>query len=84
MEVKLITGWQKWYMLYSIWFMALLAMLPDIYNMAITMGVLNETTVPPLLSYSMKVVALCGMAARLIKQKKLEYDAEIEAGSKEP
>lgn len=72
MKITFIDNAKLWYKMYSVWFMALLGMLPDIFNLAITSGLFSAENAPEKLSYLMKVVAFLGIVSRLIKQKVAE------------
>lgn len=76
MKIQLIENWQQFYRLYSIWFFAFIAILPDVFNLAVSYGLLESENAPESLSYSLKVVAFLGALARLIKQQKLILESQ--------
>lgn len=74
MKLELITNWNKAYKLYSIWFFAVLGLAPDIFNLAVQMGVIDSTSAPAILTRLINTVAFLGAVTRLVKQKQLELD----------
>ncbi|BAW19174.1 hypothetical protein [Ralstonia phage RP31] len=71
LELELIDGWKKFYAMYSIWFFAILGLLPDLFNLAIQNGVITSASAPELLTRAINVIAFVGAASRLVKQKVL-------------
>lgn len=69
--LELADDWRKFYTMYSVWFFAILGAAPDLYNLAVTSGLLTSTTTPPLLAHIINIIAFVGAASRLIKQKRL-------------
>lgn len=76
----LVTGWHKFYKMYSIWFFALLGSAPDLYNLAISSGVIDAGSAPALLTRIINIIAFVGAASRLLKQKKLTEGETNEGG----
>lgn len=71
-KVQLISNWKQFYKFYSFWVSVVIAVLPDLVNLAIEHGVITSDQIPGWFSYSMKVMTFIWLAARLIKQKSLE------------
>lgn len=76
MQLQLIEGWQKFYKMWSVWAMILIAVLPELYNAALAAGILTDEQAPQTLSYLVKIVAFIGIATRIIKQAKLEAERQ--------
>lgn len=74
--MQLISNWQQFYKMWSIWAMAAIAVLPEIYNAAVELGLLDDTIAPKSLSYTLKLLAFIGIVARLIKQAALQMQTE--------
>jgi hypothetical protein len=70
MNIQLIEGWPKFYKLYSVWVIAALAALPDIYNVCLTAGFFEGTSVPELYARATNIIGVGGVILRLIKQQK--------------
>ena len=80
--LSLIDNWHNFYKMYSIWFYTILGLAPDIYNQAISSGLLTSDSAPPLLTRIINGIAFAGAVSRLIKQKKLE--TEVAENSEKP
>ena len=76
MKIELVDEWRKWYAMYSIWAFILLGALPDVYNLAIQFNVISGDNAPANLARTVNMVAFLGALGRMMKQKKLELDAE--------
>lgn len=76
MKFELIENWKKAYSFYSMWFFVLLGMAPDIFNLAVSMGVIDSTSAPAILTRLINIVAFLGALTRLLKQKQLELEQE--------
>ncbi len=76
MKIELVDEWRKWYAMYSIWAFILLGALPDVYNLAIQFNVISGDNAPAILARTVNMVAFLGALGRMMKQKKLELDAE--------
>ena len=76
LELELIDGWKKFYAMYSIWAFILLGALPDIYNLAVQFNIITGDSAPAFLARAVNTVAFLGAVGRMMKQKKLEMDAE--------
>lgn len=81
---SLIDGWHKFYKMYSIWFYTILGLAPDIYNQAVSSGVIDSTDAPQLLVRIINGIAFAGAVSRLIKQKTLEEKAAQDSGQTPP
>lgn len=75
LKIQLIEEARKWYAMYSIWAFVLLGAMPDIYNLAIQFNLLTGDSAPAFLARTINTIAFLGAMARLVKQKKLELDA---------
>lgn len=75
-NIVLVDDANKWYKLYSIYAFIAIGLAPDLYNLAIETGYLTAETAPAALSRLINTMAFIGGALRLVKQKKLELDAE--------
>ena len=76
MKIELVKEANKWYAMYSIWAFILLGAIPDLYNLAVQFNLLAGDDAPAFLARTINMVAFMGAALRLVKQKKLELDAE--------
>lgn len=74
MKLELIANWNKAYKLYSMWFFVILGLAPDIFNMAVQMGVIDSTGAPAILTRIINTIAFLGAVTRLVKQKQLELE----------
>lgn len=74
MKFEFIDDWKKAYTLYSMWFFVLLGMAPDIFNLAVSMNVIDSASAPAILSRLINLIAFLGAVTRLLKQKKEELD----------
>lgn len=74
MKLELIANWNKAYKLYSMWFFVILGLAPDIFNLAVQMGVIDSTSAPAILTRLINTVAFLGAVTRLVKQKQLELE----------
>lgn len=75
-KVQLIDNWKSAWRFASIWMMAAMAIMPELYNLAISMGVLSEDTSPGALVRLMQIMSFLGIAIRMIKQKMPEIESE--------
>lgn len=69
MQVQLIAEWKHFYKLYSIWFFAIIFLMPDLYNLAIQNHLFEGDHAPALFSRLINLVAFAGAAMRLVQQK---------------
>jgi hypothetical protein len=72
MKFQLIAEWKSFYKMYSVWFMVILGMLPEIHNALIASGLFEGTEIGELFSTLTKAVAFFGVMSRLIQQAKVE------------
>lgn len=68
-ELVLIEDWRKCWKLYSVWFFAILMAAPELYNAAISAGLLSQEQVPGLFSKLMSLVSFLGLVSRVVAQK---------------
>jgi len=71
-----ITEWNKFYKLYSVWFFAIIAILPEIHALALEYSIMNGDAIDGNLNNAIKTLAFLGAASRLIKQKVEERKAD--------
>jgi hypothetical protein len=71
----IIENWRHAWRYYSVWAMAVLVALPDLYNALLAAGLLEAEAMPPLASWSIRIVAIVGLVVRFIKQKRPEPPA---------
>lgn len=71
MKLQLVADAGKWWKMYSIWAFAFIAVLPDIWNLVVSSGLLEDTQVGQKLNAIIKIATIIGAAVRLIKQAKL-------------
>lgn len=64
--IKLKEAWKLW----SVQIFVLIAAIPDIYNAVANLGWLDET--PPELKWVIRSLAVVGIVARIVKQKKVD------------
>lgn len=72
MKIELVGNWKEMYKMYSIWAMAVLGSIGDIYNILLQAGLLEGTALPETYVRIMNAVAVAGVIARLIKQRALD------------
>lgn len=65
--MKLIDDWKRSHKLLSIWVFAAIGAFPDIYQAIVELGWSNE--LPEFAKWSLRVLAVIGIAFRLIKQE---------------
>ena len=80
-EVELIDDAKKFYKLYSIWFFAILGLLPDLYNLAVQDGLISGSNAPALLARAINIIAFIGAASGLVKQKVATEEADPAAAA---
>jgi hypothetical protein len=76
LDKHLVDEWRAAWKMYSLWFFATLALIPDLYNLALSSGLLEGTSAPVLVTRAINAVAFLGAASRLIKQKAVIMAAE--------
>ncbi len=76
MNLQLVAEWKKAYAMYSIWAFAILGLLPDLYNLAISTGLFTSDEAPVALSRVINLVAFFGAASRLVQQKVIAQEVE--------
>lgn len=76
MKLQLIDQAGKWYSMYSIWFFALLGVMPELYNLAVSYNMVSGEAAPAVLARAINTIAFVGAVSRLIKQKKLALESE--------
>lgn len=74
-KVELIDGWKNAYRFYSFWASVIIAVMPDLLNLAISHEIIKAEEIPQWFSYTLKVSTFGWMAARLIKQEGLRQQA---------
>ena len=69
---KLIEDWRQAWKYYSVWALAVLVALPDLYNALLAAGLLEADAMPPMAAWSVRIVAIAGLVVRFVNQKKPE------------
>lgn len=64
----LIADWRQGYKFYSAWALALLAVMPDVYNALLAAGLLDAEVMPEAASWAVRLVAILGIVSRFISQ----------------
>lgn len=82
MKLQLIDGWKKAYAMWSVWFMVLMGITPELYNTAESMGLFQGDGVSEQLSAIMKILAFLGIVSRLVKQQSITVAAAADAALK--
>lgn len=77
-KIKLIEGWGQFYKFYSFWMSVIVAVAPDLLNLAIKQEILTVEQIPEWFSYTLKMLTFCWMAARLVKQQSLATATTVE------
>lgn len=72
MKIELVGNWKQLTRTWSLYGIALLGVLPDLWNLAVSMELFTGTDVPQQFSYMVKVVMFVVGAIRIIKQTGLE------------
>lgn len=72
MRPRLIDDWQRAWRLMSVWAFALVGIAPDLHAGVVAMGWLDDPAVPPAFVWTLRGLAVMGVAARLIRQRKPE------------
>lgn len=75
LEMVLIEDWRKMYKMYSVWFFALLMAMPELYNAAITAGLITQDQVPGFFSKIVSLVSFLGLCSRIVAQKQTTISA---------
>lgn len=78
-KITLVDEAKQFYKLYSIWFFAILGLMPDLYNLAVANQLVDGGSAPAFLARIINVVAFTGAAMRLVKQKVVAEQAAKEA-----
>lgn len=66
----LIEDWKKAWKFYSTWMLALIALLPDLWNSIVISGITDTGDVPSAFSYTLKGGVLVALVLRQVKQVK--------------
>jgi hypothetical protein len=68
-ELTLINEWRQAWKLYSVWIFALVLAGPDIFNAAVSAGLISADHVPALFGRLVNIVGFVGIVSRIVKQK---------------
>jgi hypothetical protein len=68
----LVAEWRRAWAWAAMWVYGLIAIAPDLYNGVTAMGWLSDGNVPPAFVWTLRGLAVVGMAARLYRQRKPE------------
>lgn len=74
--LRLIVGWRRFYAMYSMWAFAAVGTAPDLYNLAVSTGMLDGQSAPVMLTRLINTIAFIGAASKLIEQKKLAAERD--------
>jgi hypothetical protein len=66
----LVAEWRKAWRMLSVWAFVLLGAAPDLHAAIVAMGWLDDTDTPPAVKWSIRGLAVAGIALRLIRQQK--------------
>lgn len=69
-NISVVDDWKKAWSYYSTWGMAFVAMLPDLWNAAVSGGYLGEGDVPDTFSWTIKAGLLMTFLIKQIRQVK--------------
>lgn len=78
-KLTLIDDWQKAYKLYSVWFFIILGSLPQIWDTAVSSGLLDTPLIPPAFKALVGTISAIALVARLVKQQAAVLEAEVKA-----
>jgi hypothetical protein len=78
MKIELIDQWRSAWRLYTFWMSVIVAVMPDLLNLAISHGIITVDEVPGWFSYTLKCMTFAWMAARLIKQESLKQASQTQ------
>lgn len=67
---RLIADWKRAWRLLSVWAFALIGIAPDLHAGVVALGWLDDPSVPPSFVWTLRGLAVLGIAARLIQQRK--------------
>lgn len=65
----LVDEWRQAWKLLSVWAFIVIGIAPDLYSGVAAMGWLNDASVPPAFVWTLRSLAVAGIAVRLIRQK---------------
>ena len=68
----LVDDWRDVWKYYSTWALAVLAVMPDIYNALLAADLLNTDDIPDYAAWAIRGVAVLGIVSRFINQAKPE------------
>lgn len=66
--MNLIENWRQAWRYYSVWAFAALAALPDLYNALLAAGLMDADAMPPVATWSVRIVAIAGIVLRFVRQ----------------
>lgn len=72
----LVDDWKRAHRMISVWVYALIGIAPDLYSGVVAMGWLQDESVPPLFVWTLRGLAVVGIAGRLLKQNRPEPPSE--------
>lgn len=68
--MKLVVDWKQGWKFYSTWALAVLAVMPDIYNALLAADLLNTDDFPDYGVWAIRIVAIAGIVSRFVSQAK--------------
>lgn len=66
----LVTDWRDVWKYYTIWALAVLALVPDIYAALVAAGLVTGDSMPDVATWLVRGIAVVGIVARYINQAK--------------
>lgn len=70
MESRLVDDWKKAWKFLSVWAFILIGIAPDLHTAVVSMGWLDDPETPAGLTWTLRGLAIAGIAFRLVKQNK--------------
>lgn len=70
MNAVLVPEWRKAWAMLSVWAFALVGISPDLYSAVVAMGWLDDEHVPAAFVWTLRALAVAGIAVRLLRQTK--------------
>lgn len=73
----LVGNWKESYKWFSMYAYAILGLLPEIFDLAVTSGILEAESTPAALNYTIKLIAFLGAVGRLVNQTVLAQKLKL-------
>lgn len=75
-KLELVEEWQHAWKLYSMWIFALIAVAPQLYDLAVQYHIVVAGAVPDLFGRIINIIGFVGAASRIVKQQKIAAKLE--------